>query len=371
MVITGTSGLLGWHALCWLRLAHGAVVDAVPRDAWGDPTGALARLVDGSDGVVHCAAVNRGDPSEVIDGNREITERLILALSTVQAPPPVVVLTNSIRCGEESPYGHAKQEVRDALARAGDELGFELIDIEFPHVFGEGGRPFHNSVVATFCARLAGGQPLEIDELGHVELVHVCRASRAIADALIGRRKSGRLEGGHAMSVAELADRLRRLHRTYVRERVIPDVGDGLTRHLFNTLRWHLPWGPFEGWPKRAGDERGWFMESVRAESGGQFSISQTEPWKLRGEHAHFHKFERFIVIKGRARVRFRRLAGADVVGWTLDDSGPRIIDIPTLTAHDLWNPGPSELIMGFWTDEFFDPEHPDTYPASVVGEYV
>jgi UDP-2-acetamido-2,6-beta-L-arabino-hexul-4-ose reductase len=50
-----------------------------------------------------------------------------------------------------------------------------------------------------------------------------------------------------------------------------------------------------------------------------------------------------------------------------LDGSFPSFVDIPTLHTHSITNVGDDELITLFWTDEFFNPDSPDTYFEEVV----
>jgi UDP-2-acetamido-2,6-beta-L-arabino-hexul-4-ose reductase len=42
---------------------------------------------------------------------------------------------------------------------------------------------------------------------------------------------------------------------------------------------------------------------------------------------------------------------------------------MPTLHTHAIMNNGEEELVTLFWADEFFDPEHPDTYHEPVVAK--
>ena len=51
-------------------------------------------------------------------------------------------------------------------------------------------------------------------------------------------------------------------------------------------------------------DERGSFTELVRTKECGQFSISFSKKGVIRGNHYHHTKLERFIVVKGKAKIR-------------------------------------------------------------------
>jgi UDP-2-acetamido-2,6-beta-L-arabino-hexul-4-ose reductase len=114
-------------------------------------------------------------------------------------------------------------------------------------------------------------------------------------------------------------------------------------------------------------DDRGDLFETVRAHGGtGQAFVSTTRPGKLRGEHYHLHKVERFFVVKGEAEIRLRRLLHDDVVTFRLSGERPSFVDMPTLWVHNIRNVGESELVTMFWSDQLLDPDNPDQYPEKL-----
>ena len=60
-----------------------------------------------------------------------------------------------------------------------------------PHVFGEGGKPFYNSVVSTFCHQLSCREEPEINVDGDLELLHAQDVSRTVFEAIVGREFRG------------------------------------------------------------------------------------------------------------------------------------------------------------------------------------
>ena len=48
----------------------------------------------------------------------------------------------------------------------------------------------------------------------------------------------------------------------------------------------------------------------------------------------------------------------------------PQVVDMPPLWAHSIKNVGSSQVTTIFWSNELFDPEHPDTYMFPVYGRY-
>lgn len=116
----------------------------------------------------------------------------------------------------------------------------------------------------------------------------------------------------------------------------------------------------------RHADERGSFFECIRERNGGQVSFSTTKPGILRGEHFHFTKVERFLVLSGEAVIRVRKLYDDTVHEFHVSGEKPVFVDMPTYYTHNIENTGTSELTTLFWINEFFDPDNPDTYPIKV-----
>ena len=113
---------------------------------------------------------------------------------------------------------------------------------------------------------------------------------------------------------------------------------------------------------KKNVDERGAFIELVRTNECGQFSVSVSKPGIVRGNHYHHTKLERFIVIKGKARISFSSVINDHSYSFEVDDSDLKIVTIPVGYTHNIENIGDGEMILAIWCNELFDKEKPDTY---------
>ena len=138
-------------------------------------------------------------------------------------------------------------------------------------------------------------------------------------------------------------------------------------RDLFNTYRSYTfpAQAPLD--LTRHADARGSFFEIIRSHGGpGQSSFSTTVPGVTRGDHFHRRKIERFTVLQGRARISLRRLYSEEVVSFEVSGEAPRAVDMPTMWAHNITNIGDDVLYTSFWTNDIFDPAHPDTIAEAV-----
>ncbi|MZP56646.1 MAG: epimerase, partial [Bacteroidales bacterium] len=95
---------------------------------------------------------------------------------------------------------------------------------------------------------------------------------------------------------------------------------------------------------------------------GGQVSFSTTKPGITRGNHFHTRKAERFAVIKGKARIQFRRIGTSKIMSFELNGREPSYVDMPVWHTHNITNTGDDELYTIFWINESYDPTDPDTF---------
>jgi UDP-2-acetamido-2,6-beta-L-arabino-hexul-4-ose reductase len=363
LVITGAGGFLGWHVRVLARAAglpQPVLVDAAAlRDERR-----LAGLLDGADLVVHLAGVNRGDAEDLSARNAELAQVLAAGLSACGTPPKTVVFANSVQAGNGTPYGDGKAAAADTLAEVTRWSGSAFHDLRLPNVYGEHGRPHYNSVVATFCRVLADGGTPRIDEDRELDLVHATDA----AAMLLGLATAEAAEAARPVrrTVRQIAERLRYFAGLY-RTGDIPDLADRFDVRLFNTYRSQLFPANTPLRLPRHGDARGELVETVRSHGAGQTIYSSTLPGVTRGGHYHLAKVERFVVMRGEAEIRLRRLFHEEVLRLRVSGTEPCLVDMPTMWAHDITNVGSGELLTVFWSNDLFDPRRPDTYQESVV----
>ncbi|MFC8847549.1 MULTISPECIES: NAD-dependent epimerase/dehydratase family protein [unclassified Micromonospora] len=362
VALTGATGFLGWHTRVLIRALGWPEPVLLDRATLADPAALAARLA-GADRMLHLAGVNRGDPAEVAAGNVAMAEALARGLRRCAQPPKTLVYANSVQAGNGTPYGDSKAMASAILSDAA--AGCQLVDHRLPHLYGEHGQPFYNSVTATFCRVLAdGGQP-EVRDDRELQLVHATDAAAALLDAPhIGPWDASM--PALRIGVRALADRLTSFAATYHGAEV-PPLPDRHDVRLFNSYRSHLFPARYPMPLVRRGDHRGELVETVKAHGGGQTFCSTTRPGVTRGEHFHLAKVERFVVLRGRAEIGLRRVGHQRVVRFPVDGAEPVVVDMPTMWVHEITNTGPGELLTLFWTNTLFDPARPDTYPEPVA----
>ena len=362
ITMTGAGGFLGWHTRAYLHFLGETDVRSF---AVGDrfDASAAADAVSNSDRLVLIAGVNRGTDDEVEAGNIVFAQQAAHALREADVPPASVAFANSTQVGNGSTYGRAKQEAARIVREAAEAVGAQFVDVHLPNLFGEHGRPFYNSVTATFCHLLSRGDRPSVDVDRELSLLHAQHA----AEALIGTISTEDLASiATTSTVTGLLSTLSTFAADYSRGDV-PLLSTDFERDLFNTYR-SFAFEAAHSIPlKQNTDARGSFTEVIRSHGGsGQTSFSTTVPGVTRGQHYHRRKMERFTVVAGKADITLRRLFSDQVVTVSVSGDAPCSVDMPTFWAHAITNTGDEPLFTMFWSNEIFDPAAPDTISETV-----
>lgn len=359
-VLTGANGFLGFHVRAALK-EHGHTVRVMPVGDKYDSK-AASKLLRGAHNILHLAGVNRGHASDILNENIRFARQVEDAMKRTDQGPKRIVFANSIQSANGSPYGDSKAEAARILGQVAFETGSRMDNLMLPNLFGEFGRPFYNSVTATFCHMISRGETPEVWDDKEIRLLHAQHA----AEVIIGTLPESSLSKYSIIeSVSGLKRRITDLATTYEAGE-FPSLELAYDRDLFNTYRSYLyPQGPLI--ITRHADARGSFFEIVRNHGGtGQTSFSTTETGITRGDHFHRRKVERFTVLSGRAEISVRLIGTAEKHVYRLDGDNPRSVDMPTFVAHSIKNVGNEPLLTAFWTNDIFDKSNPDTISEGV-----
>jgi UDP-2-acetamido-2,6-beta-L-arabino-hexul-4-ose reductase len=359
VVITGANGFVGRNLRQRLAERGDVSVECFGRENRPEE---LPAVIAGADVVYHLAGVNRPlDPEDFARGNTGLTIAVCRALAAVaasQGKVPKVVFASSIQAERDNPYGRSKRDAEDVLLQASRDCGFLLRIFRLPNVFGKWARPNYNSVVATFCH--AADAPLS---LVHVD--DVVDRFLHLLDGDTGTDPYAVIAPRYESTVGEVASLVREFHasrRSLVTER----VGQGFIRALYATYVSYLPVDRFVYEVPKYGDSRGVFVEMLKTRDSGQFSFFTAHPGVTRGGHYHHSKTEKFLVIRGDARFRFRHVQTGESHELQTSGANPVIVETIPGWTHDITNVGADELIVMLWANEIFDRSRPDTIACPI-----
>ena len=113
-------------------------------------------------------------------------------------------------------------------------------------------------------------------------------------------------------------------------------------------------------------DRRGDFVEIIKSKKSGQISYFTAHPGITRGGHYHNTKCEKFIVIHGKAKFKFKNILSNKCWEKISSDNSSEIIESIPGWSHNITNIGEEELKVLVWSSELFDQNNPDTYWSKI-----
>lgn len=367
--ITGQSGFIATHLKNTLGL-YGDKYALVPfQRSYFNQIDRLEQFVSSCDVIFHLAALNRhSDPDTIYDTNIDLVKKLIRAMKSTGSKPQVV-FSSSVQEERPNSYGRSKFEGRKLFEEWARQNNSVFTGLIIPNVFGPFGRPYYNSVVATFCHQLTHNEEPVVEVDGSLDLIYVGELVQECIRVIEEKTSNPALYIEHTgqSRVSELLDMLNYYREKYFEKGIFPALHNQFEINLFNTFRSYID--QEKHFPVRylkKADQRGSFSEAIRAEVPGQVSFSTTVPGITRGNHYHTRKIERFAVIRGKAEICLRRIGTAQVLKYKLSGDQPAYIDMPVWYTHNITNTGNDTLYTLFWVNEFYDPDDTDTYYEEV-----
>ena len=371
VLITGSEGFIGKNLNLYLKQFPDITVHTFNRK---QDEHELSALLQDMDFVFHLAGVNRPqNPADFTTDNIGLTEVLYQSIAEVihkTGRKIPVLFSSSIHAEAETDYGRSKRAAENRLASLFNEFDNPVYICRLPGVFGKWARPNYNSVVATFCHNIANEKPVHIDDPEKaIRLVYIDDVMASFVRVMDGNSvdvdNSIFLEVKPEFNV-KLGDIVSTLgnfkhsRKTLINER----VGTGFVRALYSTYISYLPVSQFSYPVKAHSDSRGTFVEAFKSHDSGQVSYFTAYPGITRGGHYHHTKTEKFLVLSGKARFKFRHMITGEYYEVVTSDAEPVIIETIPGWAHDVTNIGSETLIAIVWANEIFDPENPDTFSS-------
>lgn len=367
--ITGSNGFMGGHLFNYLGTKE--IIEQVPfTRSFFENQQELQEFVSKCDVIVHLAAMNRHEDEQVIyNTNVTLVEKLINACKTVDNKCKII-FSSSTQEDRDNLYGKSKREGRELLENWATQSGAKVSSLIIPNVFGPFGKPFYNSFIATFCHQIINGEKPSILNDSDVNLIYINELSEAFYQEIINTNTEQvtvkKIAHTATRKVSQILNLLNNYKSNYVDNGVVVDLRDPFELALFNTFTSFIPKDYFPRKFVMHTDNRGAFVEIMRANTSGQSSFSTTKPGITRGNHYHTRKVERFAVIQGKARIQLRKVNTDKVYNYELDGKEPAYVDMPIWYTHNITNIGNTDLITLFWINEPYNPDDPDTYFVEV-----
>lgn len=367
ILVTGSNGFVGKNLIAELKNQGEHEIYAFDIDT---PQKLLLEYCRKADFIFHLAGVNRPkNNKEFMIGNYGLTSELLKILKQENNTCPVM-LSSSIQAELANPYGESKRAGEDLLKSYQKETGSKVYIYRFSNLYGKWSQPNYNSVVATFCYKIARNEDVIVnDSSSMIELCYIDDVVNELTNCLKGtysvKHGYGFVNEIDRISVGEL----RNLIVSFKQSRqslTVPKLNRRIEKNLYSTYLSFLPEDKFSYPLKMNLDQRGSFTEFLKTPDRGQVSINLSKPGITKGNHWHHTKNEKFLVVKGKGAIRFRKIDTDKVIEYFVSGDNLEVVDIPVGYTHNIENLGNSDMITLMWANEPFNPEKSDTYYVEV-----
>lgn len=367
VLITGSKGFIARNLLSHLSRWDGPKVITTDRNSTEEE---LLNKLAQADIVIHLAGENRpSDEAEYEKVNTGLTATIVDHLEKLGRPYKLLY-SSSAQASHDNAYGISKRKAEEKIIST-VKNGSSTI-FRFPGIFGKWCKPNYNSVVATYCHKIAHNLPIEVRDPEYVlNLMYIDDVVHLLLNEIkppVTFEKSvvfATLEPVYKMSLGDLALTIKSFKEGRSNF-FLPMVGDDLQKKLYSTYLTYLKGDDFSYTPLLRTDERGSLFELFKSGGAGQIFVSCTRPGVTRGNHFHHTKTEKFCVVYGKGLIRFRHIDNNSVIEYPVDGNHPQIVDIPPGYTHNIKNIGETDMITLFWANEIFDPQRPDTFIENV-----
>ncbi|MGF7144131.1 UDP-2-acetamido-2,6-beta-L-arabino-hexul-4-ose reductase [Anaerotaenia torta] len=338
-----------------------------------------------ADFVFHLAGVNRPkNNDEFMAGNFGFASTLLDTLKAHNNTAPVM-LSSSIQATllgryAGSDYGKSKLAGEELFFDYGKTTGAKVMVYRFPNLFGKWCRPNYNSAIATFCNNIANDLPITVnDPSTELELLYIDDLVIEMLDALEGKEHHCEFDGvdavgqtdgrycyvpaTHKVTLGEIVGLLNSF-KVQPDTLLMPELPkNSFTKKLYATYLSYLPESKIKFALKMNCDDRGSFTELLKTANCGQFSVNISRPGITNGQHWHHSKWELFIVVSGYGLIQERRIGTDEVLSFEVSGDKMEAIHMLPGYTHSISNLSETEnLVTVMWSNEQFDPAHPDTF---------
>lgn len=363
ILVTGAKGFIGKNLIAELK--NRKYEDIFEFDINTDTT-LLDKYTRDCEFVFHLAGINRpDDKKQFMEGNYEFTTIILNKLNENGNKAPIII-TSSIQAEVDNLYGKSKKAAEDVLLTYEKRTGSKVLIYRLPNVFGKWCRPNYNSAIATFCNNIANDLEVKVNDPAVVmNLVYIDDVVDEFINALEGKEnKLGTycsIPVVHTVKLGKIVELIKSFKESRV-NLTVPNMGNEFEKKLYSTYLSYLPKHKFCYPLKMNIDDRGSFTEFIRTSDRGQFSVNISKPGITKGNHWHNTKNEKFLVVKGKGLIQFRKIGSDEVINYHVIGENLEVVDIPIGYTHNIFNEGSTDMITVMWANETFNTEKPDTY---------
>ena len=358
ILITGSKGFIGSNLKIFLLLKKKYLIFEHNRH---DAKAELIKKIQKVDIIIHTGAENRSDKKENFEQNNyQLTRTIIDNIK----PKTHIIFTSTTKINDETQYGKTKKKAENILKKFYKKKKYSLSILRLPNIFGKWGRPYHNSVVATYCYNASRNIKSIINNpKTELELLYIDDLVAQIGKIIKINKKETypKLRNIQKVNLATLHKKIYSIAQSRIKLN-IDVVKTKLEKKLYSTYLTYLPKKQFHVNFKKNIDKRGFFSELTRSKINGQMSYFTINPGYERGNHFHNSKVEKFFPLFGNGKIIYKNIISKKKITYNFNSKDTIIYEAIPGWSHKLINNTKKVAIFLLWANEIFDNKNPDTY---------
>jgi UDP-2-acetamido-2,6-beta-L-arabino-hexul-4-ose reductase len=357
IAVSGSDGFIGTHCKFFCKMQNIKNVVFLQKKDFQNRR--LKKKIKNCTSFIHLAGINKESQGDITKINLDITKKIISSLKNNKKIKNFI-FASSLKRFEKSNYGKSKKLCEKEIIKF-TKNRIKFTNLILPNVFGEFCKPNYNSVVSTFCYNLINNKNIKIIENKKLKLIYVGNVVKQIFDFIINNKKIIFKKDIINISIKDIKNKLINFKEEF-NKNITPNFSNDFELNLFNTLKsFSFPKKNIFSLKKKI-DKRGHLIELLKAKSQAHFFSSITKKNITRGNHYHSKKIEKFIVIEGKAIIKFRKITEKKIYSMIVNGNRPVCIDIPNFFTHNIKNIGDSDLLTLFFSNELYNPKLSDTF---------
>jgi UDP-2-acetamido-2,6-beta-L-arabino-hexul-4-ose reductase len=365
ITITGSDGFLGKNLKYSLRNYKNIRLFYINRKTTNKE---FEKILIKSEIIFHFAGVNRStNKNDFLEQNINFTKKICNILEKNKKRPKIIY-TSTIQVNASNLYGISKKKSELLLKKFSQKNKSKLFIFRLPNIFGKWSKQNYNSVVSTFCFNVARGKKIIISKKNKIiNLVYIDNVISKFLEIIKNKKKYNKkkiyyeISPVYKISLQNLANLIKDFKKNRSKYFINSQSSD-LIKNLYSTYISFLPKKKIIYNLKLNTDPRGSFLEFLKTNENGQISVFTIKRNKIRGNHFHHSKVEKFLLLSGSVEFYMKDIASANSITIKLYETEPKVIESIPGWFHNIKNIGKKNAIILLWSNEVFNDRKPDTF---------
>jgi UDP-2-acetamido-2,6-beta-L-arabino-hexul-4-ose reductase len=362
ILITGAKGFIGRNLISYLESTTDYNLIKFNKN---ENELSLKKKVLKSDIIFHLAGVNRENNKNSFLKNNILLTKKICSFILKNNKKIKLIFASSTQAIKNNFYGVSKKKSERIILQLKKKKLLKVYIFRLPNVFGKWSKPFFNSVIATFCFLVARKKNIDVYDKNRIlKIVYIDDVIQKFVKII-----KDNTNDKNYYSIKKIyrvkVKRLAKIIKSFDNEQknfLVNNISIGLTKKLYSTYLSFLPTKNVVIKLRRIRDKRGDFIELIKNKQFGQISYFSILPKKIRGEHFHHTKTEKFFLISGKVRFNFVNVTTKKKYSILVNDNNSIIVSTVPGWAHNIENIGNKLAKLIVWSNEIFNLQKHDTH---------